>query len=432
MGRTFLSTLIVTSLFAGDLLAETSPGFRFVSEYRDPCDQAHGKTCDDLELLQLAVDEAASDGALLYVDGLFEIHDTLVLPKTSTLRGDGPNGGPIGTILFKPTVGFRPMLAIEGEGKSDVVISDLFLEDSGDQSPTVAIDLSSHSQVYLHRLQIALFDVGVFGFESLSIWITDCVVRNSDFAAYFLAQRSNSWRIRGGIASQSAYGALVLDSRDALIQGVRMESNRIAAVWTNSQDTHLGSNYFEGNGSADRTAVIIHQKASDAMLVGNYFALNGTPSQADDQIIRNDGSRTIRLDSRRDMLWPEDVNIEGHVHLQRRAGVGSTGISFQSEMGTQWTLRHLSKGDLVLSRFNSQGQFLDFPLRIDEANASVEIGAGLQVGSSGPKICGGEGPPPTDASEICDPVNGSMYLDSLNQGRAYLRVSGRWVELATR
>jgi hypothetical protein len=417
----------------GNANAEPSPAFRFVSAYEEPCAIDKGHRCDDQELLQFAVDDAARVGAILYVDGKYTLYDTLTLRKMSTLRGDSPNGGDIGTILFEPTSGYRAMLAVDPKniGKSDVVISDLYFEAIGDQRPSVAIDLSKHSGIHLNRLQIALFDIGLYGDESLSIWVNDCIIRNSKISGYVLTQGSNAWRIRGGIASQSElYGALILDSRDVLIDGVRMESNGIAAIWTNGQNSNLTNNYFEGNGGGNRTAVIIEVDATDTRLAGNYLGRNGTISQADDQLVWDRGRDTIQLDARRDLLWPGDVEIAGSLHLKRLRDVVSTGITFTGERG-QWALRHLPSGDLALSRFGLASSFKDIPFRVDHANGSVLIGTDLQVGSSSPKICGGYGRPPNAASKSCDSLNGSMYLDSKDEGGAYLRISGSWRRVMT-
>lgn len=351
------------------LLAATPPEVpqtRYASTYLEAC----GLDCSDLELLQFAVDAATSEGAILHVDDVYVLDGTLELPKGAYLRGDGLFGGPTGTLHFAPTESDLAMIVIDpdSEGKSDVIIEGLFLENLDTAPNARAIDVSFHSSIHIRGLQIANFRIGIAGSESLSVWIDDCIVRNSTESNIRVGSGANAWRIRGGILSQARYGVFIEGGFDTLVQSVRMESNTTAAVWVAGNDTHLSNNYFERNGDFSRLAVYVDFEVTDTMLVGNYYGTNGTFDEDDDQRLEDCGRDTVVLDPRQVFRIASDLKVQG----------------------------------------------------------TIEAENGITLGRTGPKICGGPGSPPNTHSADCDQINGSIYLQRSAGGAMHFMTQGTW------
>ncbi len=196
--------------------------------------------------LQAAID-AAGEGGMLIVDQSYSNLPPLVLPRRFRMTGNGPQGNAI--LAFGLVAGSA--LTIAPSGDAYVTIEDLDIE--GPYIPTGSIvttargiDLTGASIVFLRRLVVRGFDVGVYGENSLSVHLDQCNVSLSSTDNYQLTAGSNSWRITGGLSSQAErFGINVGNVNDTLIQGVRMESNRDAAIFTNGHGTHITHNRFE-------------------------------------------------------------------------------------------------------------------------------------------------------------------------------------------
>jgi hypothetical protein len=197
--------------------------------------------------LQAAID-AAGEGGMLIVDQNYDNLAPLVLPRRFRMTGKGPQGN---AWLAFQGLAAGSAITIAPDGDAYVTIEDLDIEGPfipyGSFATTArGIDLTGASIVFLRRLVVRGFYTGVYGQGSLSVHADECNVSVSRSDNYMLTAGSNSWRITGGLSSWSGrYGINVIDVNDTLIQGVRMESNSVAAISTNANSTHIANNRFE-------------------------------------------------------------------------------------------------------------------------------------------------------------------------------------------
>ncbi len=232
--------------------------------------------------LQGAID-AAGEGGMLIVDQDYpSLLAPLVLPRRFRMMGKGPQGN---AVLGFPGLVVGSAITIAPSGDAYVTIEDLDIEGPfvpGGSVVTTArgLDVTGANLVFLRRLVVRGFDVGVYGEESLSVHADQCNVSVSASDNYRLTAGSNSWRITGGLSSQAAdYGINVGDVNDTLIQGVRMESNTTAAIFTNGSGTHIAHNRFECWVVPElpfcqntTRAVVIGPAATQTTLVDNYYS----------------------------------------------------------------------------------------------------------------------------------------------------------------
>ncbi|HEV8577609.1 MAG TPA: hypothetical protein VGX68_00895 [Thermoanaerobaculia bacterium] len=199
--------------------------------------------------LQAAIDDAGETGMLI-VDQDYQNLDPLVLPRRFRMMGMGPNGKAV--LAFQGLHAGSAITIAGGAGDAWVVLEDLDIE--GGYSPgngfatTVrGIDLTGASVVFLHRLLVRGFFVGVYGAGAMSVHATNCSVAVSVTNNYEITGESHGWRVTGGLSSQAGrYGFLITaDVNDTLIHGVRMESNTGAGIFTNGVGTHIANNRFE-------------------------------------------------------------------------------------------------------------------------------------------------------------------------------------------
>jgi hypothetical protein len=231
--------------------------------------------------LQDAID-AAGEGGMLIVDQDYPNLAPLVLPRRFRMTGKGPQGN---AVLAFQGLAAGSAITIAPSGDAYVTIEDLDIEgpfSSGNGFVTTArgIDLTGANIVFLRRLVVRGFNVGVYGEESLSVYADQCNVSLSRTDNYQLTAGSNSWRITGGISSQAArYGVNAGVVNDTLIQGVRMESNSGASIFTNADGTHIANNRFECHVHpalpfclATTRAVEMGASATGTTLVDNYYS----------------------------------------------------------------------------------------------------------------------------------------------------------------
>lgn len=239
--------------------------------------------------LQDAID-AAGEGGMLIVDRDYLNLAPLVLPRRFRMLGMGPQGR---AVLAFQGLAAGSALTISPSGDAYVVIEDLDIEGpfspaNGFLTTARGIDLTGASIVFLRNLVVRGFDVGVYGEGSLSVFADNNNVSLSRTDNYLLTAGSNSWRITGGISSQARrYGINARDVNDTLIQGVRMESNTVASIFTNADSTHIAQNRFECHVHPDlpfclatTRAVAIGPSATRTTLVDNYYSGIGVEDQS--------------------------------------------------------------------------------------------------------------------------------------------------------
>jgi hypothetical protein len=231
--------------------------------------------------LQDAID-AAGEGGMLIVDQDYQNLAPLVLPRRFRMMGKGPQGN---AVLAFQGLAAGSAITIAPSGDAYVTIEDLDIEGPFSPSGSFAttargIDLTGANIVFLRRLVVRGFYVGIYGEGSLSVHADECNVSVSRTDNYQLIEGSNSWRITGGLSSWSGrYGVNAKDVNDTLIQGVRMESNSVAAISTNANSTHIANNRFEcwvvpelPFCQITTRAVDIGPSATQTTLVDNYYS----------------------------------------------------------------------------------------------------------------------------------------------------------------
>lgn len=231
--------------------------------------------------LQDAID-AAGEGGMLIVDQDYQNLAPLVLPRRFRMTGKGPQGN---AILAFQGLAAGSAITIAPAGDAYVTIEDLDIEGpfapgNGFVTTARGIDLTGANIVFLRRLVVRGFHTGIYGEGSLSVHVDECNVSVSASDNYLLTGGANSWRITGGLSSQAAhYGIMLRDVNDTLIQGLRMESNSDAAIYTNATSTHITNNRFECWVVRElpfclptTRAVVIGPVAAETTLVDNYYS----------------------------------------------------------------------------------------------------------------------------------------------------------------
>ena len=236
--------------------------------------------------LQEAIDTAGPQGMVI-VDAPYLGLTEIVLPRRFRLVGMGHQGDAVLAFTEAVVSAVRIAPPVPGGGDAWVSIENLDIEgpyapqlDPADDLQTDArgIDLSNASTVFLRNLTVRGFAVGIYGNESFSVHVENCNVSVNRVDNYHLDQVCTSWRIRGGLSSFSRrYGINIDLGNNNLIQGVRLESNPVAGIRTNTHSTHIMNNRFECNQvppfcPTEALAILIDTGAEQTSLVDNYYS----------------------------------------------------------------------------------------------------------------------------------------------------------------
>lgn len=180
--------------------------------------------------------------ATLTVDQSCWIDNTLVLPHRFTLRGEKWSGN--GSIEIAAPVGIRFSPGTSNDSNSTIEDLDLV----GVVSGATGISIEGRHKIRLRDLHVHHLQTGVYGEVAFSVDIDDCIFHNNDVSIQ-AGLEANTWRIRGGICSQSGTCIRLhenYDGNDALVSGVRMESND-TAIEIGGHSVYVAFNRFEGN-----------------------------------------------------------------------------------------------------------------------------------------------------------------------------------------
>ena len=226
--------------------------------------------------LQDAVNAAGNQGMLI-VDQPYFLNTSLILPRFFRLQGLGPQGR--GVIAFAGGEGIR---FAGPESTSSVVIENIDIEGvypAASPEDSIGIDLNGLHEVTLRNVTVRGFDVGVRGYYSFYVNIRECNVSVNRTYNYHLVDNANSWRISGGLSSQSGRAAIrVENSNNTVIHGVAFESNR-NGIYTDTESTHIFNNRFECSPAVpqfcpanDVYGVRVGAGAHLVSLFGNYYS----------------------------------------------------------------------------------------------------------------------------------------------------------------
>lgn len=252
------------------------------------------KECNNQLELQNIIFGVGRFGRLI-LDKTCTLNAGIRLPNPFTLSGVNIEGA--GTLAFTHD-GIGVSVCQEG-ARTSVTIEDVAIygpapaSQPGAAPNSIGVALANLNMIHLNRVRISNFHVGLEGFSSFSVFIDDSNISDNRLDNIIVGYNSNGWRIRDGLSSQAGrYGINVLGpgdddpiinadgaghdadgSNDLLIDGVRMESNRRAAIRTAAHSTRIVNNRFEGNGKAVltgyRPAVVVTNKAVEARVLTN-------------------------------------------------------------------------------------------------------------------------------------------------------------------
>jgi hypothetical protein len=229
----------------GAALQRISQAWLFTSEFQGGC--YHDTLRPTGTTLQSIVDQVGP-ARVLVVDQDCTVDGPLLLPERFTLTGAGWVGA--GTLILTPGAGIFLDSGIDSEAHT--TIENLQIQGPGSGT---AITLDHRHQVHLRDLVVRGFEYGVDANVSFSVMVDDCSFHNNT-TSLRLGTEANSWRIRGGICSQSTTCMDLHpagDGNDTLVEGVRMESNGVA-VRVGGASTYVAFNRFEGNTTDVETA----------------------------------------------------------------------------------------------------------------------------------------------------------------------------------
>jgi len=343
--------------------------------------------------LQDAVNTAGNQGMLI-VDAMPPAQtQPLVLPRFFRLQGMGPQGQ--AAIFFDIDSG--PGIYFSGAGTtSSVVIENIDIEGrypAASPGSSIGVDVSGVGDVTLRNVTVRGFNVGIRGKYAFYVNVRDSNVSLNRRYNYHLIDNANSWRISGGLSSQSGEAAVRIEhSNNVVINGVAFESNALG-VWTDTESIHLFNNRFECSPAVpqfcppDATGVRVDPGANFVSLFANYY------SGVEPLLDLSGGGVTQRLDHSKGAYFHPQPGMEG---LRVELATPGDSMVFDS-------FGRLRIGDTApapLARLN-----VDAPLGEDALKVGVDGTTDFIVGSDGRVGVG-----TTSPSEILH-VNGNLHLD---------------------
>lgn len=342
--------------------------------------------------LQDAVNAAGNQGMVI-VDQPYVLNVPLVLPRFFRLMGMGPQGQ--GAIAFDIDSGAG--ISFSGpESTSSIVIENL---DIGGRFPaaspgtSVGIDLDGIHEVTLRNVTVRGFNVGVRGRFAFYVNIRDCNVSTNRTFNYHLVDNANSWRISGGLSSQSGLAAVRVEtSNNVVIDGVAMESNRVG-IHTDTVSTHIFNNRFECSPAVPQfcpptaTGVRVGAGAQLVSLIANYYS--GVEPVLDESA----GGISHRLDHSQGAFLRPEAGAEG-----LRVELDAPGEALVFDAAGRLHVGEGAPG--VPARLN-----VDAPPGVDALRVGVDGVTDLFVGADGRVGIG-----TTSPAEILH-VGGDLHLD---------------------
>lgn len=254
-------------------------------------------------------------------------------------------------------------------------VEGLFVPGNGVVTTTRGIDLTNANNITLRNLTVRGFDVGLFGADSQSVEVDGCNVSVNQTDNVRITGISTSWRIHGGISRFAGrYGIAVLGGNDAVIDGVVLESNRDAGVFSDTLGTHIAHSRFECWVDpqhpfclAATAAVRIGPGGQQTTLVDNLYAGIGVVDQSPDH-------STYRFDNG----FPVEVGPAAGVDPLRIRFAGQADPAFLVDGAGRVRIGPPSG---VSARFTINGLNGESPLRIrNDGVTTFYIGGNGRVG----------------------------------------------------
>jgi Right handed beta helix region len=187
--------------------------------------------------------------ATLVVDRACVVRQTLTLPDRFTLAGVGPDGE--GTLTFDlpdnaSALRFAPAsdAAIRMTTIRDIRISGVSC------CGQVGINVSNSQFVYIDRVRLSGFAIGIFGETAFSVFIANSSIHDNGFVNMVMGEDTTAWRVRDAVLSSGLIGILITTTaRGHVITGARIERNSVTGVWVNGSMNVIENSWFEGNGT---------------------------------------------------------------------------------------------------------------------------------------------------------------------------------------
>lgn len=254
-------------------------------------------SCTDASQVQDLIFQLGQTGTLI-VDKLCVLDAGIRLPSRFTLKGNGI--GNIGALAFDHD-GIALSVCPE-QPRGYVTISDMDLygpyrDGDGVSAPnSKGIALANQSIIYLTNIRVSDFHIGLTGSNSYSVFVHGSNISNNVQDNVRIGYASNGWRIRDGLISSAGnWGINVLGpgderplsiginevwdtSNDLLIDGVRLESNKLGGVRTNAYGTRIVNSRLEFNGhggiALSHHGVLVDSMAQQTRIQTNLLSGN--------------------------------------------------------------------------------------------------------------------------------------------------------------
>ena len=222
-----------------------------------------------------------------------QLTEPLVIPPRFTLAGVGINGE--GALFWPNLSPGTPAISIDTSSatvppktkneqcsapvaESYVTIRDLSI--AGSHTGT-GIDVSNASFVFMERVRLTDFQMGLFGRDAFSVYINHSNISLNDYNIV-MGDCTTNWRIRDSIVKQASFWGVRLSakSNDHVLVGNRIEDNSMGAILNGSYGAMILNNRFEGNGSTNPinpgVAIWNVTPAMETRIVMNLFSSDRT------------------------------------------------------------------------------------------------------------------------------------------------------------
>ena len=114
----------------------------------------------------------------------------------------------------------------------------------------VGINVSNSQFIYIDRVRLSGFAIGIFGETAFSVFIANSSIHDNGFVNMVMGEDTTAWRVRDSVMSSGSIGVLITTTaRGHVITGARIERNPVTGVWVNGSMNVIENSWFEGNGT---------------------------------------------------------------------------------------------------------------------------------------------------------------------------------------
>ena len=252
-------------------------------------------TTDDTAAIQAAINAVQTStfgGTVYFPKGNYKTSSTLVILRTVTLKGDGPDFSSI-----KPTSALTaPCLRIGVDGDTPRPAGGFIENISFDGTSTTNANAQGLnlwcSGVEIRNTYVLNFaGIGVYATQAWTTQMSNCLIQGNKSTGIYLDKECHDFGISfSRILYSTDYGIRVISSNSVKIYGCDIEQNTYGGVYQDSSNVVacrnliIRDNYFEANGPNATTPGIGYDVSTNmgvgtdtsATIHGNYFEPGGS------------------------------------------------------------------------------------------------------------------------------------------------------------